>query len=74
MQAKRSIHRSRVDRTMIGVVALAAALAWGALAAAPADGATPDAAAGCGPSAEPATAAANGVEWSFGPTAPGKPY
>ena len=74
MQAKQSIHESRVGRTLIGAVALAAALACGSLAAAAAEGTAPAAAAGCGVSAAPATVAATGVEWSSSPTTPGKPY
>ena len=74
MHAKQSIHGSRIGRTVIGAVALAAALACGSLAAATAEGAAPAAAAGCGVSAPPATVAATGVEWSSSATAPGKPY
>ncbi len=76
MQAKQSIREMGVGRTLVGVVALAAALACGSFAAAaPGEGTDLAGAAGCGASAAAVTVpAAPGAEWSSSRTVPGKPY
>ena len=76
MQPKQSIREAGLGRTLVGVAALAAALAWGSFAAAaPGEGADPAGAAGCGAGAVAApVSTAPVVEWSSSRTVPGKPY
>ena len=74
MQSQRSIRGLGFGRKVAGIFALAAALAYGALAsAAPGEG-TDAVATGCGASAAPAAVPASGVEWSSSRGTPGKPY
>ena len=77
MQAHLMTREVGVGRTLVGIVALAAALASGSFAAAaPGEGTDTLATAGCGASAVSAAVSpgAPGVEWSSSRTAPGKPY
>ena len=75
MQATQGIREMGLGRKLVGIVVLAAALAYGPLAlAAPGDGADTGAA-GCGAAAAPVSGATTaGIEWSSSPRMPGKPY
>ena len=75
-RATAGIRDMGLGRKLVGIVVLAAALAYGPLAmAAPGDGPDTAASAGCGANAAPAAATGSAaVEWSSSPGMPGMPY